>query len=128
MVKYLIDTDILASHFKGKEFATELIKKAGGIERVAISVITLAELLEGVVDLEDELIETEDVLSKTAVLNVDRNIALVFAKQRSQLRKKGTLIDNMDLFIASTALAHNLTLVTKNKSHFGRVEGLKIGS
>jgi len=126
MVKYLIDTDILASHFKGKEFATEFIKKAGGIERVAISVVTLAELLEGVVDSENEFTETEEVLSKTKVLSVDRNTALEFAKRRSQLRKKGALIDNMDLLIASTALVHKLILVTKNKKHFERIKGLKV--
>ena len=35
-------------------------------------------------------------------------------------------IDDMDILIASTALTHNLVLVTNNEKHFRRVPGLEI--
>ncbi len=38
----------------------------------------------------------------------------------------GMLIDDMDLLIASSALAHNLILVTNNEKHFKRIPGLEM--
>jgi tRNA(fMet)-specific endonuclease VapC len=38
----------------------------------------------------------------------------------------GTMLDDFDLIIASTALACNLTLISNNERHFGRIEGLKL--
>lgn len=36
------------------------------------------------------------------------------------------LIDDFDLMIASTATHYNLTILTDNRKHFERVEGLEI--
>lgn len=44
----------------------------------------------------------------------------------AELKKKGQLIEDMDLFIAATALHHSLPLATGNVAHFGRVPGLTI--
>jgi tRNA(fMet)-specific endonuclease VapC len=38
------------------------------------------------------------------------------------------IIGDMDLLIAATALQHGLTLLTNNRSHFERLEGLTIAS
>ena len=38
----------------------------------------------------------------------------------------GTMLDDFDMIVASTALAYNLTLVSNNKRHFGRIESLKL--
>jgi tRNA(fMet)-specific endonuclease VapC len=40
------------------------------------------------------------------------------------LEDKGTLIAYGDLFVAVTALTHDLILVTNNTKHFSKVEGL----
>lgn len=42
------------------------------------------------------------------------------------LRRRGVLIEDADILIAATALAHDATLVTRNLKHFGRVEGLRL--
>jgi predicted nucleic acid-binding protein len=36
------------------------------------------------------------------------------------------LIPDMDLLIAATALEHDLTLVTRNLSHFSRIPELRL--
>lgn len=46
--------------------------------------------------------------------------------ERARLRAMGTLIQDMDLLIGATALHHNLTLLTNNRRHFGRLPGLNI--
>ena len=49
-----------------------------------------------------------------------------YADIRSKLSKKGTPIGANDLFIAATALANNLILVTHNTREFSRIECLKL--
>ena len=44
----------------------------------------------------------------------------------SKLKKKRKQIDLADLFIAATAVAHNLRLSTLNKKHFDRIDTLRI--
>ncbi|WP_417914121.1 hypothetical protein [Candidatus Electronema sp. JM] len=45
---------------------------------------------------------------------------------KAQLEATGQPVDDFDLVIASTALAHNLILVTNNIRHFQKIEGLKL--
>jgi len=49
-----------------------------------------------------------------------------FGRLRALLRRQGQMIENLDLAIAATALAHTLTLVTHNTRHFRRVPGLML--
>lgn len=45
---------------------------------------------------------------------------------RKQLRDSGQLIPAFDIVIATTALEHDLTLITRNAKHFARIEELKL--
>ena len=47
-----------------------------------------------------------------------------YAQLRADLERRGERLDNMDLFIASTALEHQLVLVTGNGRHFARIPDL----
>ncbi len=47
---------------------------------------------------------------------------------RGTLRKKGSLIGDFDLLIASTALYRQIPLCTNNRKHYERIEGLEIFS
>lgn len=40
--------------------------------------------------------------------------------------KYGVPIDDFDLFIGATALAHNFVLVTENIKHLGKIKGTEI--
>jgi predicted nucleic acid-binding protein len=55
------------------------------------------------------------------VLSVTRSVARHFARIRGDLRAKGNLILDPDLYIAATAIHHNLTLVTRNVKDYERV-------
>ena len=48
--------------------------------------------------------------------------------ERARLRAMGTPIQDMDLLIGATALHHDLTLLSNNRRHFGRLSGLRITS
>ena len=50
----------------------------------------------------------------------------IFARTRGELRRDGRLIPDLDLLIAATAIHHDLTLVTRNVRHIGRISALQI--
>jgi tRNA(fMet)-specific endonuclease VapC len=60
------------------------------------------------------------------VLPLDDGTMLLFAEHRARLRSLGTMLADMDLLIACTALQHDLALVTRNLRHFARVPGLRL--
>lgn len=125
MVKYLIDSDILIDHLKGKPAAVGLMNKIGGFSEAAISAVTMAEIIEGALDFPEKLEQARILFEAITVLPVDKEIAKTFAVLRKQLRDEHQLIDNMDLFLAAAAIYHRLVLVTGNKKHFARIKKLK---
>lgn len=60
------------------------------------------------------------------VLPAGVTIAATFGNLKARMAGAGTMRDDFDLIIASTALAANLTLVSNNERHFKRVEGLRL--
>jgi len=129
MISYLIDTDWVIDFLKGKE---EVKKKISSLyeKGLAISVISLSELYEGIYGSENKeshLESLENFLKGVFILEINEEIAKIFGKERANLRKTGKLIDNFDLMIASTCLYYNLNLLTNNIKHFERIENLKIG-
>ena len=66
-----------------------------------------------------------DVLPRCTWLAVDAEVCMQAADLGAQLRLAGKTIDLADLFIAATALVHNLIVVTRNVRHFERIEGLQ---
>lgn len=128
ILRYLVDTDWAIDHINGKE-STVLALERFQPEGVAVSVVTLAELLEGVYSSRDSARSREgvdDFLRAFPVLGVHRGTCEAFGRERGRMRKQKTMIDDFDLLIAATCLHHNLTLLTNNRKHFEYVNGLEI--
>jgi len=129
-ISYLVDTDWIIHYLKGRQpFVGRLqaLRERG----LAISVITLGELYEGVYGTpEPEKKEQglKDFLQGVVVLGIDEETCRLFGKERRRLRLAGGLPGDMDLFIGVTALRHNLTVLTNNRNHFERIENLHIES
>lgn len=125
-IAYLIDTDWIIDHFNHIQKTTQKIKElqpAG----VAMSVISLAELYEGVhysksPSKSQQALET--FLQEIPVLGIDEQICKIFGQERGRLRQQGKIISDFDLLIASTCLSYNLTLLSNNRKHYERIEGL----
>lgn len=128
MISYLIDTDWIIDFLKGERKVVEKLTSLVD-DGLAISIISLAELYEGIYasdSSEKQLKGLNDFLTGVTIIGIDDEICKVFGKRRMKLRKEGKLMDNFDLLIAATCLYYNLTLMTNNISHFDRIEGLKI--
>jgi len=127
-VKHLIDTDRIIDVIGGHRDASRLLQTLGQ-EGIAVSIVTIGELYEGAFrfpDAEVRLRTYRQLLASFTVLTLSEPIVEVFARNRALLRSQGRLIPDLDLLIASTALVHDLTLVTRNRRHISRIPGLRL--
>ena len=128
---YLIDTDWIIDHLNHIERVTRRLEELAP-EGLALSIISLAELYEGVYYSRDP-VESEAALQRflnpeLTILGMDEETCKIFGKERGRLRAAGLMIGDCDLLIGATALRRNLTLLTNNRRHFERIDGLHIES
>jgi tRNA(fMet)-specific endonuclease VapC len=127
-VTYLIDTDWIIHYLLGAKPVREKLQQLRP-EGLAVSVISLAEVYEGVFYSRDPEASRKgfvEFLENVSILGVDEDVCQVFARERGKLRKQGNLIGDFDLLIGSTCLFHEVTLLTNNVRHFERIDGLKL--
>lgn len=122
-MSYIIDSDILIWLLKKKPSVVKLMQGIDMSER-GTSIICIGEVLEGL-DTE-QAIELTKFFGTIQIYDVNLEVIFRFSELRKILRKQGNLLENMDLLIAATCLANNLTLITGNVKHFKRIKGLKI--
>ena len=98
-------------------------------EGVGLSIVSVAELYQGVffsTDPDGNERALHDFLASIEVLPLDDAVCRIFASERGRLRAAGTPIGDFDLLIGSTAICHDLTLLTNNRRHFERMRDLRI--
>lgn len=126
---YLLDTDIciyIAKHKPVRVFERLKMARAG---TVFMSVITYAELMNGVYKSNriSENLEKLRMLSELIeVVPFEIPAAETYGFLRSELEKKGTVIGGNDMLIAAHALNKKFTLVTNNEREFLRIPNLKV--
>ncbi len=127
----LIDTTVLINTERGRlDLAPHLAAHAG--EQVFLSVISVSELMYGAYRAPDadqrnrRLAVAEALVSRFAILPADASVARMHARVKADLDARGTPVGPHDLWLAATALAHGLTLVTANLREFRRVPGLQV--
>jgi predicted nucleic acid-binding protein len=125
----LIDTDLLVDLERGGGELDRLL----GEEDVAISVITVSELLHGVrraAGAQRALRSAfvEHLLGGLPAIPVTSAVARIHAELWAALAERGETIGAHDLWIAATAVAHGFGLATRNTAEFGRIDGLRLVS
>jgi tRNA(fMet)-specific endonuclease VapC len=91
-----------------------------------ISEITLAELKFGVENSEKKdknQKALDNFLTGVNIVPIFHSLDL-YAKEKAELRKLGTPVDDFDLLIGVTAVTHNLIMVTNNTNHFKLIKGI----
>ena len=97
-------------------------------EGLSASIISVVELYEGIYgspNKEKYGQILKEFLKGITLLELTEDICRKFGEIRNNLRKRGELIGDFDLLIASTALINNLTLLTGNVKHYERIKGLQ---
>jgi tRNA(fMet)-specific endonuclease VapC len=125
---YLLDTNICSAHLKRSAGLTHFFVQHSG--RLYIPTPVLGELYTWAHHRQSgqsliNRIENE-LLNDVSILNFDRQCAEEFGRLNGRLLRVGVVAKPVDLMIAATALAHDLTLVTHNTQDFIRVPGLRL--
>ncbi len=101
-----------------------------GADGLAISVVTLAELYEGIESTRDPgaaRLVLDDFLKLVTVIPFSEKVAARFGTESARLRRLGQPLPDFDLVIAATAMQYGLTLLTEDR-HFEQIPSLVIQS
>jgi len=121
-MSYLVDTDVLVDVSRNTQGAIACLDRLGN--DWALSAMTALELISGAknqreVDLIDRLIEVyETIPVDEAIGRRAYDLLKTYAKSNG--------LRTFDSLIAATAIVTQRTLVTRNRKHFGIVNGLTV--
>ena len=121
----LADTDVLIDFLAGREPAAERVTRELESANLWTTVITRFELLSGARGAREVRIVSE-LLDSIQIVPLDVSAADRAADVRRALERKGIGIGMADSLIAGIALHVGGTLLTRNRRHFERVEGLDL--
>jgi len=117
---FLVDSDVLIDYLKGLDLDCDLLETH--IDRIDLSIITIAEIRAGIKGREEEQ-ALEQFLSAIPHYDVTRTIAEMGGDWVRQFgRSHGVEIP--DALIAATAATHNLALKTLNTKHYPMIKDL----
>jgi len=125
---FMLDTNTLIYFFKGMGEVEENLF-AHSPKNIFIPSIVIYELQVGIAKSNNPQKREKQLatlLEQVNVIEFGEREAKASALIRADLEKKGTPIGPIDILIAGSAKAHNLTLVTHNTKEFMRVEGLAL--
>ena len=125
MTKGLADTSLFIAREAGRALHQKRIP-----EHLAVSVVTAAELRAGVLVADEVAIRAARLRTLEFVrgldpLPIDESVAEAWALLRVSLRAAGVRMKANDAWIAATALAHGLPVVTQD-ADFNGVPGLSV--
>lgn len=123
----VVDSTFLVDLFKGKP----LMQRFGG-EVLLTTQINMYEVLTGIFHrpaTPPQIARAEEFFEYIRVLPLDDAGIIRSAKVCADLLRQGQVIDDCDCLTVGIALSHGVhTIVTKNKKHFERVEGINVES
>ncbi len=130
---YLLDTNALVGILRKEPATIRRAREAGLSGKACVSFISVGELLGGVYATKSlarragEVRQVMELLTERVglILTIDAAIADRFGQIDAHLRARGSLIPHNDIWIAATALVHDLVLVSED-AHFARVPEMKV--
>lgn len=110
----LLDTSVFIATESGRTVSADALPAES-----AVSVVTVAELQAGVLaaattTARTRRLATLGVVADIEVLNIDEVVALEWARIRVGLAEAGRRLNVNDTWIAATALAHGLAVITQD--------------
>jgi len=116
-MKYFIDTNIVVDCLNGD---IQLVQRFNHIDSVFISCVSIGELYLGAflsTNLEKESEKISNLINEYCqIIEIDILIAISYAQLKSKLWKAGKLKSDNDIRIASTAMEHDLVLITRDNA------------
>jgi len=126
----LLDTDILIGILRDNKEAVSKISKLLAKHVILFTTsINTAELYFGahLSEKSQENLEAVEKLTKTInIIPFELNHSKIYGEVRSDLQKKGEIINELDIFIATIAIEKDLPIISRNTKHFGKILKLTV--
>jgi len=127
-----LDTSFIIGLLRRDEKALKKLEEYTASEtRLTTTPITACELFKGAyrsTRREEELHRVRMILSFLEVLSFSVEASERYGRLMASEGLQGAPIGDLDAMIAGVALAHGEGVVTSNRKHFDRVEGLRVDS
>ncbi len=125
----LIDTDIISlflRHQSNVKLNFEKYLNDNGV--INISILTYYEIISGLKykDSHKQLKSFLELAGYSSIIPLTEDSIQFSAEIYADLRKQGTLIEDIDILIAGIAISNKLVLITKNTNHFKRIQGIEL--
>lgn len=131
IIRGLADTSVFIAKEQRRPIKFEKLP-----DEIVISVITVAELYAGVLATGDvatraRRLATLEALAEVEVLSIGEEAARVWAELRVRLAEGGQRVNVNDLWIAATAIANNLPIISQDSDFdsiqtMGKLQLIKI--
>jgi len=124
----LLDTDILSAVMRKNPSAIERARSYLAVYRqFTFSVITRYEILRGLFakGASKQLSAFDQLCATSRVLPLTDPIIVQAATIYADLHRRGEVISDADILIATTAITRGLAVVTNNEAHFRRIRNLQ---
>ncbi len=125
MALTVADTDALIDFLAGRGPAADGVSLGLAQGALATTAISRFELLAGARNLREERV-IRRLLEALRTLPLDEAAADRAAQVRRTLEREGRGIGMADSLIAGIVMAHHATLLTRNRQHFARIQGLTL--
>lgn len=125
---YCLDTNIVIYYQNNSKKIVDKLLSTDEND-ICTTHITQMELLYGAFKsqkIEENLALQKNFCSEIEVVNSSNESDEIFGKIKSELKKSGLIVDDLDLIIAAICLANDLILVTKNTKHFQNIPNLNL--
>jgi predicted nucleic acid-binding protein len=116
MTRFLLDSDVIIWHLRGRKAVTEVLRDLQKFGLPACSALSVLEIQLGVKKGEEE--KTDRFLKSLRIFDVDMETASKAAQLIRRSKTRGVTLDLPDSVIAATCILHDLILVTYNTKHY----------
>ncbi len=124
----VLDTDTISYYLRGdKSIKDKFIEYK---YELSSTTINYAELVYGLKKRDNKkyLPTVEMIFDNIKIYDFDKKSAKIFATLKADMGKKGLVVADMDLLIASIAIANGETLISNNLKHFEKIDILTVES
>lgn len=121
----VIDTGVFIEYLRKADKSRTILASLPNDASLFVSAVTVYELMMGATDVQKKK-DVEILLDGIPVLPFSEEVSLRAAEIFHNLRRRNSLIEFRDIFIAATAITFQLPIKTLNQGHFQRVENLDV--
>jgi predicted nucleic acid-binding protein len=128
---YALDTNIISYLLRGnRELQKRIYREVNDGGGVIIPLIAYYEIKRGLVDSNatTKLTAFERLCYMLGMDDMDVKTLDVAANIYASKKRQGSLIEDADILIAASCIAHGYVLVTNNERHFAGINGLCVAN